>query len=167
MPDFTVAPAGSTQQTVVAGSTAAFALTVASQGAPFTGAVTMSASGLPSGASVSFSPPAVVPGASSAPVTMTVTTSTLSASRGGTLPGVALGMAGLIFVFARKRRGALPRLLAIILLFGMLGLGGCGARSASESVLPVKSYSIIVKATSTNLAGNVVEHTVGVTLSVE
>jgi hypothetical protein len=34
-------------------------------------------------------------------------------------------------------------------------------------VLPVQSYSIVVKATSTNLAGNVVEHTAGVTLSVE
>lgn len=167
MPDFNIASEGSTQQTVVAGSTATFALTVTSQAAPFTGAVTMSASGLPSGASVSFSPPAVVPGASSAPVTMTVTTSALSASRGGTLPGVALGMAGLVFVFARKRRGVLPRLLAMVVLVGTFGISGCGARSASESVLPVTSYSIVVKATSTNLAGNVVEHTVGVTLAVE
>jgi hypothetical protein len=167
MPDFTVAAAGGAQQTVVAGSTATFPLTVASQTAPFTGAVTMSASGLPSGASASFSPPAVVPGASSVPVTMTVTTSTLSARRNGTLPGVALGLAGLIFVFARKRAGLLPRLLAIVMLAGIFGISGCGARSAPESVLAVKSYPIVVKATSTNLAGDVVEHSVGVTLSVE
>lgn len=167
MPDFTVAPAGSTQQTVVAGSTATFTLTVASQGTPFTGAVTMSASGLPSGASVNFSPPAVVPGASSAAVTMTVTTSTLSARRIGTSPLLALGMAGLLLVFVRRRRGALPWLLAVLVLTGTFGLSGCGARTASESVLPVQSYSIVVKATGTNLAGNVVQHTVGLTLSVE
>jgi hypothetical protein len=167
MPDFTLATAGNVQQTVVAGSTAAFALTVASQGAPFTGAVTMSASGLPSGATVSFSPPAVVPGASSAPVTMTVTTNMLSASRNGALPEVALGVAGLMLVLRRKRRGVMPRLLALIVLAGVFGICGCGARSAPESVLPVQSYSIVVKATSTNLAGNVVEHSVGVTLSVE
>jgi hypothetical protein len=167
MPDFTVATAGSTQQTVVAGSTATFALSVASQGAPFTGAVTMSASGLPSGAAAIFAPPVVVPGASSAAVTMTVTTSTLTARRGGALPEVALGLAGLMCVFVRKRRGVLPRVLAVVVLFAMCGLSGCGARSAPESVLPVQSYSIVVKATSTNLAGNVVEHTAGVTLSVE
>jgi sugar lactone lactonase YvrE len=167
MPDFTVATAGSTQQTVVAGSAATFALTVASQGTPFTGAVMMSASGLPSGASASFSPTAVVPGASSAPVTMTVTTSTLSASRGSALPELALSLAGLMFIVTRKRRGAVQRLLAGIVLAGILGLSGCGARSAPESVLPVQSYSIVVKATATNLAANVVEHTVGVTLSVE
>jgi len=167
MPDFTVAPAGSTQQTVVAGSTATFALTVASQGGPFTGVVTMSASGLPVGASVSFSPPAVVPGSSSAPVTMTVTTSTLSAKRSGGMPEVALSIAALLLVFTRRRRNAMLRLLSLLVLAGMFGISGCGARTASESVLPTQSYSIVVKATSTNLAGNVVEHTVGVTLSVE
>jgi hypothetical protein len=167
MPDFTVAAAGVSKQTVVAGSTAMFGLTVSSDGEPFTGAVTMSASGLPSGASVIFSPPAVVPGASSAPVTMTVTTSTLSARRRGTLPELALCMTGLVLVFKRKGRRAIPRLIAVVALLGVFGLSGCGARTASEAVLPVQSYSIVVRATSTNLAGNVVEHTTGVTLSVE
>ena len=63
--------------------------------------------------------------------------------------------------------GVLARLLAVIVLAGVFGVSGCGARTASEAVLPTQSYSIVVKATSTNLAGNVVEHTVGVTLSVE
>jgi hypothetical protein len=34
-------------------------------------------------------------------------------------------------------------------------------------VLPIQSFAIQVKATGTNLAGNVVEHTVSVTLGVE
>lgn len=167
MPDFSVATSGSAQQTVVAGSQATFAFSIASLGAPFTGAVTMSASGLPAGASVSFSPPTVVPGASSVPVTMTVTTTSLSANLRGALPEVALGLAGVIFVFARRRRGLMARLLALIILSGMFGVSGCGARTASESVLPTHNYSIVVKATGTNLAGSMVEHTVGITLTVQ
>jgi hypothetical protein len=76
-------------------------------------------------------------------------------------------MAGLVLVFKRKGRRAIPRLIAVVALLGVFGLSGCGARTASEAVLPVQSYSIVVRATSTNLAGNVVEHTLGVTLSVE
>jgi hypothetical protein len=49
----------------------------------------------------------------------------------------------------------------------LLGLAGCGARTASESVLPVQSFTIQVQATGTNLSGNVVVHTVSVTLGVE
>ena len=168
MPDFTVAAAGNTQQTVVAGSIATFALSIASQGSPFTGAVTLSASGLPAGASASFSPPAVVPGASSVPVTMTVTTSTLSAKRSSNLPTLALGMvAGFLLISRSRRHGLITRLLAVIALVGTFGISGCGARTAPESVLPSQSYSIVVKATGTNLAGNVVTHSIGVTLSVE
>lgn len=167
MPDFTITSVGSTQQTAVSGSSAEFALAVASQGGPFTGAVTMSASGLPAGATVSFSPPAVVPGASSAAVTMTITTlATATAARRVEAPEVALGVAGLLLVAMRRRKIA-TRLLAVLMLAGMFGVSGCGARVAPESALPVQSYPIVVTATGTNLAGNVVEHTVGVTLSVE
>ncbi len=46
-------------------------------------------------------------------------------------------------------------------------MAGCGARTASEAVLPVQSFTIQVRATGTNLAGNVVEHTVNVTLAIQ
>ena len=167
MPDFTIGTAGNSQQTVIAGSLATFGFTVGSQGAPFTGAVTLSASGLPAGATASFSPPAVVPGASSAPVTMTVTTRATTALSTRKQPEVALAVIGAIFLLALRRRRALPRLLAMLVVAGLFGLAGCGARTASESVLPVQSFAIQVQATGTNLAGNVVVHTVSVTLGVE
>jgi hypothetical protein len=50
---------------------------------------------------------------------------------------------------------------------GLFGLAGCGARTAPESVLPVQSFAIQVKATGTNLAGNVVLHMVSISLGVE
>jgi hypothetical protein len=167
MPDFTIGTAGNSQQTVIAGSLATFGLTVGSQGAPFTGAVTLSASGLPAGATASFSPPAVVPGASSAPVTMTVTTRATTALSTRKQPEVALAVIGALFLLALRRRCTLPRLLAMLVVAGLFGLAGCGARTASESVLPVQSFAIQVQATGTNLAGNVVVHTVSVTLGVE
>ena len=167
MPDFTVGIAGSSQQTVIAGSSAIFGLTVGSQGAPFTGAVTLSASGLPAGATASFSPPAVVPGASSAAVTMTVVTPTTTAHNTRTEPELALAGAGALFLLVLRRKRTLSRLLAVLVVAGLFGLAGCGARTAPESVLPVQSFAIQVQATGTNLAGNVVVHTVNVTLGVE
>jgi hypothetical protein len=169
LPDFTVAATGSSQQTVVAGSTASYSLSVASAGGgPFTGAVTLSASGLPAGAAVSFSPPVVVPGVSTAAVTMTVTTATATAERMRGAPQVALAFlgGGLLLIFGPRRRPPV-RLLAMLIFVGTLGITGCGARTASESVLPVQSFAIQVQATGTNLAGNVVVHSVAVTLGVE
>ena len=167
MPDFTVGIAGSSQQTVIAGSLATFGLTVGSQGAPFTGAVTLSANGLPPGATASFSPPAVVPGASSVAVTMTVATRATTALKASAKPELALAAAGAILLFALRRRRSLSRLLAVFAVAGLFDLAGCGARTAPESVLPVQSFTIHVQATGTNLAGNVVVHAVSVTLGVE
>jgi hypothetical protein len=164
LPDFTLGVAGNSQQTVIAGSSTTFNFTVGSQGIPFTGAVTLSAKGLPAGATASFSPPAVVPGASSAPVTMTVTTRATTALNINSRPELAFAAAGVICLLAFRRRRNLSGLLAVA---SLLGLAGCGARTASESVLPVQSFTIQVQATGTNLSGNVVVHTVSVTLGVE
>ena len=57
-------------------------------------------------------------------------------------------------------------LLALLIALAPLCLTGCGARTAPESVLTVQSFAIQVQATGTNLAGNVVVHTIGVTLAV-
>jgi hypothetical protein len=169
LPDFTVALAGNSEQSVISGATANYALTVASQGSPFTGAVTLSASGVPAGSTVSFSPPAVVPGASTAAVTMTVATSAVTAQRRNANAAPELGFAlgsGILLLAARRRR-MLCRLLIIVAAAGVFGLAGCGARTASEAVLPVQSFTIQVQATGTNLAGNVVQHTVNVTLAIQ
>jgi hypothetical protein len=171
LPDFTIGVTGNTQQTAVAGSSANFTLAVASQGTPFTGAVTFSASGLPAGATVSFSPPAVVPGAGNAPVTMTVVAPATTAHRAIRQPELAFAAAVAICLLGlRRRRTLLPLVTlsgALLVACALFGLTGCGARTAPESVLPVTNYSIVVHATGTNLAGNVVVHTVNVTLAVE
>lgn len=165
LPDFTIGVSGSTKQTVISGSSATYNLAVASQASPFTGAVTLSATGLPAGATVSFSPTAVVPGASTAAVTMTITTRATAAYRDSALPVVAFAAAGFCLVGLRRR--CVPRLFALLIVAGLFGLTGCGARTVSESALSVQSFAIQVQATGTNLAGNVVVHTTNVTLSVE
>lgn len=168
LPDFTLAVTGNSQQTAIAGSSANFNLTIASQGGPFTGAVTLSATGLPTGAGVSFSPPAVVPGASAAAVTMTIVAPTTSADRVTERPELAFAAAAAaIWFLTLRRRKAVPCLLALVLLPAMLSLSGCGARVASESSVPVQTFPITIHATGTDLAGNVVVHTVSVTLAVE
>jgi hypothetical protein len=171
LPDFTIGVTGNTQQAAVAGSSANFTLAVASQGTPFTGAVTFSASGLPAGATVSFSPPAVVPGAGNAPVTMTVVAPATTAHRAIRQPELAFAAAVAICLLGLRRRRTLAPLVtlsgALLVACALFGITGCGARTAPESVLPVTNYSIVVHATGTNLAGNVVVHTVNVTLAVE
>ena len=167
MPDFTVGVAGNSQQTVIGGSSASFDLTVGSQGAPFTGAVTLSAKGLPAGATVSFSPPTVIPGALSAAVTMTVVTRATTAMSNSTSPELALIAGGAILLLRLRRKRNLSRLLAALTVACVFGLSGCGARTVSESTLAVQSFAIQVQATGTNLAGNVVVHTVAVTLNVD
>jgi hypothetical protein len=169
MPDFDVSVSGSSKQVVLAGSTANYALTIASQSSPFTGVVTLSASGLPAGASASFSPSAVVPGAEEATVTMTVATAALQArlpSLGRRIPYL-LASALLVPLVLIRRRPVRLSLLCLLVTAGLVALGGCGARTASESALPVQTFVVTVKATSTNLAGNVVVHSAEVTLGVE
>jgi hypothetical protein len=166
LPDFTLSAQGSSQQTVLSGGTATFAFSVASAGGPFTGAVMLSASGLPRNATSSFSPSAVVPGSSTAAVTMSITTLPTTSHRDGSLPS-AIALAAGILWFGVRRRRRIRSLLAALALCAIFGLSGCGARTASESVLPVQTFAIQVQATGTNLAGNVVQHNVTVTLSVQ
>jgi hypothetical protein len=70
-------------------------------------------------------------------------------------------------MFGRRRR-----VLSMVVFAGAgmafaLCMVGCGARTTTESTLAVQSYNITVKGTSTNLAGNVVVHSVNLTLGVQ
>jgi hypothetical protein len=96
---------------------------------------------------------------------MTVTVPETSARRASTQPQLAV-VAAIGLLMLRRRR--IPAaLLALFVISVTLSLSGCGARTASEAVLPVQTYPLSVQATGTNLAGNVVVHTVSVTLAVE
>ena len=169
MPDFTLAVNGAASETVQAGTVASFALTVAGQPGPFSGAVNLSAQGLPAGAAVSFSPPTVVPGSSSAAVTMTVGTSALAMTRPRTNDRTILWaflLPGGVLVGALRRRWRVAGML-LLLIAAVGATGGCGARVVPESAAAVKVYSIVVTATGTNLAGAVVAHSTTVSLSVQ
>lgn len=168
MPDFGVSVMGAAQQTVLAGSSAAYGLSVASLGTPFTGAVMLSASGLPAGSSATFSPPTVVPGSSIANVTMTISTAAQTAQMHPYRDAAGvLACCLLVPAFVRRRRALHAAFICLSCSALILGLAGCGARTVSESALPSTSYTINVKATSTNLAGNLVVHSVAVTLALQ
>jgi hypothetical protein len=111
----------------------------------------------------------VVPGDATAAVNMTILTAPSQAflHRGGKDSLRLLTALLLLPLLSIRRRRLAGPLLCLVGLVGMLGLVGCGARTAPESVLPVNSFAVTVRATSTNLAGSVVVHSVNVTLGVE
>jgi len=169
MPDFSLATAGSTTQTVVAGNVANYAMIVGAPSGAFTGIVDFSARGLPAGATVAFSPPQVVPGTGSVNVTMSVQTSpTLLTAKCRGVHGVVLAamLCPLWFLAIGRRRAQRWLMMCGVLIF-MLGTTGCGARTVSTSLLGGTNYTLTVTGTSTNLAGTVVSHSTQVTLVVE
>jgi sugar lactone lactonase YvrE len=162
LPNFVLAASGSNSQTVPGGSIATYVFSVAAQPGPFTGTVFLAVSGLPQGATAAFAPPQVVPGASFATTTLSITTPVnvvvLSRSR----YSLAMLAAPMLFFCFRRRRSS----QAIALLF-LTGLLGCGARIVPEATQPVKSYSLTVSATGTNLVGAVIVRSTAITLNVE
>ncbi len=169
MPDFSIAPSGSTTQTVASGNVANFAMNVAGQSGAFTGVVDFSAAGLPAGSTVSFSPPQVVPGSGSVNVTMSVQTSaTLLTWKGRRARGVVFaGLLCPLWILAMRRRRSQRWLPLCGGMLFLLCATGCGARTISTALAGGQTYTLKVAGTSTNLAGTVVSHSTQVTLVVE
>jgi hypothetical protein len=144
-------------QSVTAGSSATYTVTVASMGGTFAQAVVLAASGLPPGATVTFAPASVTPGSSSAQSTMVVqTVAQRAAGRNGLSPWpfTAPVFAALLLIFPGKRfrlgkksRGAFTSLACIVALLGIsVSAIGCGAGFALPS--SAKTYTITVTGTS-------------------
>ena len=169
IPDFSLAMLGSTTQTVASGNVASYTMTVSAQSGAFTGVVDLSAAGLPAGATVSFSPPQIVPGAGSVNVTMSVQTSASLLTAGWRRLSGVMVMALLfpLWMIGRRRRIGWERMMSAVVLMGMLGLAGCGARTLSTPIVGGKTYQLTVIGTSTNLVGTVVSHSVQVSLLVD
>ena len=117
-------------QTVLPGGAANYTINVNPLNGSYTGAVTLSASGLPAGATASFVPPSVTPGSAGATSTMTIQTSTQTASAKSSswpLAAPVLSLIGLFFVPGKRRRRWLT---LAVLLFASLGaltaLSACG-----------------------------------------
>ncbi|SEF74497.1 NHL repeat-containing protein [Bryocella elongata] len=173
VPDFTVSSAGATLQTVPAGSSATYSLLVGAQPAPFSGVVAMSITGLPTGAVATFSPPAIVPGASNVGVTLTITTPVhAELVRPHPLPAPLYATALAPLLLFRRRRARLPLLgfaLACLVSVLVASLGGCGARTVAPATSSSTSatYTLIVTGTGTNVAGQVITHSLPLTLVVD
>ena len=162
-------------QTVAAGQSAQFTITISGNNG-FTGTVSFAcAAGVPQQASCSFSPPTVTAGANPVSTTLTITTTARSMallqapSRRDYRPLLALCLPviGLVLapVAGRKklaRRWHVGVGLLLLLVAALVGCGG-GATSppSSGTGTPAGSYSITVRATSGSLS-----HTQTVTLVV-
>jgi large repetitive protein len=163
--DFVIT-ASTSSQTVTAGKTATYSLSVAPKGLRFDSAVTFSCSGQPSLTQCSFSASSVIPGNASQPVTMTITTTAPVASlrRGRmfyaawlSLPGVAFVFAGFIRSEPRRRRitklAAIGLFSLVLLLLPSCGGGGSsGGGPPPQPGTPPGTYPITVMGNSASVA---------------
>jgi len=154
-------------QTVNAGQSAAYTISIAAQGGTFSGAVMLScSSGLPAQSSCTFNPASVTPGSASANSTLTINTtarsvvplapSSRSWPRPVLWPWLALAAVGAIVAALRayksqRRRLAvsLPvALLFLILLLKVAGCGGGGGGTPPPNGTPAGTYTVTVTGTS-------------------
>lgn len=168
-PDFSVSalPAA---QTVSAGSTATYNITVASINGDFDSGVTLSASGLPAGATATFAPTVVLPGTEPAMSVMTIQTGTAMArtdppsARGGWpwTPAVTMAFCIPLLWWRRRDRVRLltKGLLSALLCVGAAMLSGCGGGYYAQSL--AQTYTITVTGTSGSI-----QHSTTVTLTVQ
>ncbi|HEX4319689.1 MAG TPA: choice-of-anchor D domain-containing protein [Acidobacteriaceae bacterium] len=130
VPTYTVS-SSTPAQTIQAGGTAQYSITVTAQNGTYSNPVTFSASGLPSGATATFTPSSVTPGSSSATSQLSIQTAApvtpAGFGSGWRLAASTLSLVGLFFAARRFRRRWVT---LAILLFASLGavatLSGCG-----------------------------------------
>lgn len=168
-PDFTLsfasAASGANTQTVKAGSSALFQLTLQPSSGSFTQLITFSASGLPPGAIAAFDPVALVPAAAPATVLLTVKTIAPVAHWGQTYVWLA---AAICFLLRRRRPSAWSAaIFGLALCVGAAGCGGGFKGGSSQSGSPnLLTYTITITGTALGVNGAVLAHSTVVTLIV-
>lgn len=175
--DFSVATSPSTQ-TVTAGQSATYTITVAQQFGAFTNPVSLACSDLPSLTSCSFSQPSVTPGSSSATSTLTISTTAASfvfpmpspKSPRAPLFAAWIGLLGvLIFatILAKKSRHKLAfgfafSALLICLVSPIVACGSSNTNGTHSAGTQTGTYTVKVMGTSNQL-----QHSTPVTLVVQ
>jgi photosystem II stability/assembly factor-like uncharacterized protein len=174
--DFSVS-ATPPSQTVTAGASANYTITVAAVNGTFSNAVTLSFSGCPAKSTCSFNPLSVTPGSGSVTSTFTVATTATGAvpfePQGRRVPPLLLPVATLVLLcllvaVARRRRLKLATSVGVFLVLSLLllKLAGCGGSSGGGGGggggTPRTTYTITVTGTS-----GATVHSVNVTLTVQ
>lgn len=176
--DFSLA-SSSTSDTIQAGATASYTLTVASVGGSFTSAVQLSCSGAPTHATCNVSPSSVTAVGTPATSTLTITTTGKSAlavlpdrTQGRPIYAVWIQLQGVSLfgmMLAGSRSGSrklrviiLLALMIAALIFMMACAGGTGIASQPQSGTTAGTYTITVMGTSGAL-----QHSLPLTLNVQ
>ncbi|WP_187290272.1 Ig-like domain repeat protein [Terriglobus saanensis] len=151
-------------QTITAGQSALYQLTLTPLNGAFTQLVTLSATGLPAGAVASFDPPTLVPGSAPSTILLTVKTVAHTArfAAGGAVVAFCFGFA---FLRLKRKRRIFPLALASLLF--AVGCGG-GYRSGTGDTTSSAGvpYAITITATAPGTNGAAVVHSIVVTLIV-
>ena len=175
--DFSLA-SSPTSNTLKAGSTATYTISVANVGGAFTEAVKLSCGGAPSKATCTLSSSSVTPG-SSTTATLTISTTASAAqalpaiaSPGGTyyafwLPILGTGIFGMLLpgLGVRRKKIGVAGLLAFLCLILMLMpacAGGTGISQPKTPGTPAGTYTLTVTGTSSSL-----QHSLPLTLTVQ
>ncbi len=172
-PDFTLAPAGATTQTILSGGSAGYTFSAQFQG-NMASPIALAATGLPNLATASFNPPTLPPGSTASSFTLTIATpNTTAKKRNATSAPIAWAFlvlpVAMLTLRPRNCRVAARFLFLSSLSIATLLTAGCGARinSAGSQALTARSYTITVTGTATTSTGGILQHATTVTLLLE
>lgn len=175
--DFAITATEPSSQTLLAGSSTSYTLSVQMTGAGLSSPIALSVSGLPAYTKAAFTPGYVPPGSGKAtPVTLTITS--LAASALYTPAPSALDLScslamtfpifGLLLRRGRPNQTRrVPTLaLTFIALFLTSSLIGCGARinTAGQTSTSTQSYTLTVTGTATDSKGSTLAHSANIVL---
>lgn len=175
--DFSVSPSQPTQ-TVKAGQTASYTISVGQQFGAFTNAVSLACSGLPSLAACTFSPASVTPGSGSTTSNLTITTTAPSLiipagpRNGPSLPMLAAWVISLFVlivaaIWTKKSRRKLTFAFAsgallICIASAIVSCSSGGSKGPTNPGTPAGTFTVSVTGSSNQL-----QHSTNLTLTVQ